>query len=252
MGEAEDPPIEGEGIEEVIQEMETMLEGTETPEEISLNAIDGHKSMGTVRLLGTIKKHPVSILIDSGSTHSFIDKALVKRLKIAAEVISPLIVTAADESQVLVKTACKQLNYSIQGHLFNTEMRLFSLGGSDMVLGVDWLQKHNPVTFDFNLVNITINKEGDQVILQGERNTGSLKTISCKKLNKLIQQKGTTSQGFLCLISACPEESVEVPTPAILPEIQTLIKNYPDIFEEPKGLPPSRSHDHHIPLLQGS
>lgn len=121
-----------------------------------------------------------------------------------------------------------------------------------MILGVDWLQKHNPVTFDFNLISISIQKEGEPVTLKGEQPTASLKTISCKKLGKLIQQKGAITQGYLCLLSVCPEESAEVPSPVVPTEVQALIEEFQDIFEEPKGLPPHRSHDHHIPLITGS
>lgn len=114
-GELDESKEEEEGIEEVIQEMETMFKDTEILGEISLNAMAGNKSKGIVRLQGTIKKHPVSILVDSGSTHSFIDKSLVKKLGLIVEVIPPLIVTVADGSQVLVESACKQLSYSIRG-----------------------------------------------------------------------------------------------------------------------------------------
>jgi hypothetical protein len=32
-------------------------------------------------------------------------------------------------------------------------------------------------------------------------------------------------------------------------EIQHLLEEYADVFEDPRTLPPSRFHDHHIPLL---
>lgn len=54
-----------------------------------------------------MKKQKVSILVDSGSTHSFIDTALVKKLGLVAEVIPPLIVTVVDGTQLLVDTTCK-------------------------------------------------------------------------------------------------------------------------------------------------
>lgn len=35
-------------------------------------------------------------------------------------------------------------------------------------------------------------------------------------------------------------------------EVQRLIKKYGNVFEEPKALPPIRSHDHYIPLILDS
>lgn len=38
-----------------------------------------------------------------------------------------------------------------------------------------------------------------------------------------------------------------------MPEaIAMLLKEFPDVFEEPQGLPPTRKCDHHIPLLPGA
>lgn len=140
----------------------------------------------------------------------------------------------------------------IQGHTFTTDLMMFSLGGSEMILGVDWLKQHNPVTFDFQKVNITINKNQQPVVLQGEVEEGSLKTISCKRLSKLLKGQNTISHGYLCLISAMAEESAADQGEIIDAQIQPLLDQYKDIFSEPTELPPNRNHVHRIPLLQGS
>lgn len=236
----DDSVQQDDGVNEVVQEIEYLLTEEVTPAELSLNAMAGHQSFSTVRLQGRIKKQPVSILVDSGSTHSFIDAALVKKLGLVAEVIPPLVVTVADGTQSLVDTACKDIRYDIQGHSFCSNLRLFSLGASDMVLGVDWLREHNPVTFDFQEVNIAIQKEGNPLILQGEKKGSNIQTISCKKLNKLLQQPNNVSQGFLCLIQAGQDPITNLTTPGkplqnILPQLQELVDEYSDIFKEPEG-----------------
>lgn len=68
----------------------------------------------------------------------------------------------------------------------------------------------------------------------------------------MVRQQKDLSHGYLCLIQACPEESAEEITPTVPLEVQSLVEEFQDIFEEPIGLPPHRRHDHHIPLLQGS
>lgn len=155
-----------------------------------------------MRLKGEIKRRNVSILIDSGSTHSFIDVSLIKQLEIPAEVTSPLVVWVADGTKMTVDTVCKGLKYTIQGHEFHTDLRIFPLGGSDMVLGIDWLKENNPVTFDFQKCSIIINREGKGVELFGGEYRGDCKTISSKKLNKLLKSKQVNAQGYLCMISS--------------------------------------------------
>lgn len=189
------------GVTEIIQDMEDMLSTEDTPSEISLNAMAGTQSFSTVRLQGTIKNCQVSIWVDSGSTHSFIDDKVVKKLGFTACIYPPLLVSLADGTQTLVDTACQHLTCSIQGHVLASDLRVFALGGSDMVLGVDWLKQHNPVTFDFKKMNINISCEGKRVVLNGDSRVGRLQTISCKKLSKLIKQLHSINQGYLCLIN---------------------------------------------------
>lgn len=236
----------------IIDEMEAVLVNPEAPGEISLNALSGSQSPNTISLQGTIKKQSVNILIDSGSTHSFIDSKLVKRLGHTAEIITPLLVTVADGSQVLVDTACKQLPYSVQHHNFQTDLRLFPLGGSDLVLGVDWLTQHNPFTFDFKQCSLTIHKKSSHVTLQGQTHISSLQSISGKHLSKLLKSPKGMAQGFLCVIQASSIAPVDTLNNKSQNLVHNLLSQYADVFKEPTELPPIRSHDHKIPLLKGS
>jgi hypothetical protein len=54
----------------------------------------------------------------------------------------------------------------------------------------------------------------------------------------------------LCVLSSEPVCSSAVP---LLPaEIQLLIDQFSELFQEPDGLPPSRACDHEIPLIPGA
>lgn len=50
--------------------------------EISLNAISGSLSPRTIRLEGWVKNQRVVILIDSGSTHNFLDPSILKKIQV--------------------------------------------------------------------------------------------------------------------------------------------------------------------------
>lgn len=247
MGEQQEEQ-EAQGVAEVVEEMEQLLVHSETPGEISINALSGSKSISTIRLQGVIKGKRVSVLIDSGSTHSFIDTRMVKQLGLVAEVVPPLIVSVADGSRIIVDAVCKDLQCKIQGHSFNQDLRLFPLGGSDVILGVDWLKLFNPITFDYQSLRITLIKDGIPITLQGDNNEGSLQAISGKKLSKMLKASQGVTQGFICMINATtvPEK------PTIPTELMTVLQKYKSVFTEPQGLPPVRKHDHKIPLLQGS
>ena len=51
---------------------------------ISLNALMGAKSAKTIRLSGTINGKTVHVLVDTGSTHSFINSKSLQRVGLIA------------------------------------------------------------------------------------------------------------------------------------------------------------------------
>ncbi|GAA0170236.1 hypothetical protein Leryth_025822 [Lithospermum erythrorhizon] len=137
--------------------------------------------------------------------------------------------------------------WKIQGHSFNTTVRLLSLGACQMVVGMDWLKDHNSVQFDFDQMQLTL-KHYDQVItLQAALNSGELHQISGKKLSKLIKKKSHDYVGHLYSIQHSSSTSLSsLPTyPSALTHILT---SFSDIFTEPAVLPPPRSIDHSIIL----
>lgn len=48
----------------------------ESMSQISINAMSGHSSFNTMRVNGHMGKKTLHILIDSGSTHNFLDEQL--------------------------------------------------------------------------------------------------------------------------------------------------------------------------------
>ena len=82
----EDLEMQAEEEDETLADVMPANErGDVDPAEISLNAIIGWISCSTLRLAGSICGRSVLILIDSGSTHSFLFMALVKELGITVE-----------------------------------------------------------------------------------------------------------------------------------------------------------------------
>lgn len=60
-----------------------------------------------------MKKGSLSILIDSGSTHNFLEESIAKKLKCPLIGTPPLSVTVANENRVLSNSACLGLMWEI-------------------------------------------------------------------------------------------------------------------------------------------
>ncbi|XP_026410147.1 uncharacterized protein LOC113305293 [Papaver somniferum] len=210
--------------------------------EISLHALTGHVTGDTIRIPGVLNNHKASILIDSGSTTSFIDSALDTSLHCNIEATTPMKVTVANGEQTLGKGICPQLQWSMQGHDFVENIRILPLGGCDIVSGADWLKTLGDVLFNFSKLSISFKYRRKKITLQGIFPKPSLLQMGCATVKKFLSNTTHGMVGHLF--------SISTPTsPPITPDILfLLLHEFDDIFQEPKQLPPQRNLDHKIPL----
>lgn len=117
-----------------------------------------------------------------------------------------------------------------------------------MFLGVDFLRRKGPITFDYEKLQITLKEEGQDVVLQGQRNETSFKYCSKKGMQKMIS-RGKVLVGCLFMMESS-QDSKHLLTPT--PTISALLQEYMGVFKEPRELPLSRSTAHQIKLKEGS
>jgi hypothetical protein len=88
--------------------------------------------------------------------------------------------------------------------------------------------------------------EGKEIELRGI--TGKLgKVISSNSMTKLLKKGHREIIAQLCSLD------VQTSKPSIPQDLQRIIDKHSKVFEDiPKGLPPTRNHDHEIHLIPGS
>nr|GEU73636.1 two-component response regulator ARR17-like [Tanacetum cinerariifolium] len=74
---------------------------------ISLNALVGVNTFHTIRIKGHVGRQDIHILVDSGSTHNFVDVLCAKRLRCEITSIYPLQVEVPGGNQMLSTSTCK-------------------------------------------------------------------------------------------------------------------------------------------------
>lgn len=109
------------------------------PIQVSINALKGGLTASTMKLKGTLNEKSVMILIDSGSTHSFLDAKLANLFNLPLTPIVHVPVTIPDGRQLFVSFKCSNYNWNMQNSQFTFTLRILELGGYDMILGVDWI-----------------------------------------------------------------------------------------------------------------
>lgn len=159
-----------------------------TEADVSINAMSRHNSASTFRLQATVDKQSISILVDTGSTNTFLDETVAKQLQIELENAPGMMVHISNGTQLCSALLCPNFSWKMQGHVFHTKVRILPLKACEMVLGVDWLKQHSPVQFDFASMKLTLIHQNSPITLQATTPPASLEIISAKKLSKLFHQ----------------------------------------------------------------
>ena len=102
---------------------------------ITLYALSDTLTSGTMRVMGRIKHKSLVTLIDSGSTHNFIDTSLLPQLHIHVDTSQILEVKVANGDVIRTQGLCKEVPIYLQGHQFLVQLHVLPMGGCDLVLG---------------------------------------------------------------------------------------------------------------------
>jgi hypothetical protein len=117
--------------------------------QISLHALMGHTIPQTLRVLSLLKNSLVVVLIDSGSTHNFIQDRVAKQLGLPTNQAQSFQVLVGNGEELKCDTICQQLDLLVGSHQFCVDLFVLPLSGADIVLGVQWLKTLGPVLTDY-------------------------------------------------------------------------------------------------------
>jgi len=135
--------------------------------EISMHAMEGNASSQTIRLMGYIHNKPVSILLDTGSTHNFVGPKVVQRAGLKLTPEPSFRVTIAGDDKLYSEGCCKLVHINRQGKHIITDFHVLSIGGCQMILGVDWPKTFDTVTLSYKDHKIRLSKAGKSWKFQG-------------------------------------------------------------------------------------
>jgi len=159
-------------------------------------------------------------LLDSGSSHNFIDTALAQRAGVRLQPCPHLAVTVANGDRVASPGKAPAQNISIDGEAFDVDLYALPLGEYDMVLGVHWLGTLGPILWDFARHTMCFTRAGRSITWRG-----------------LDATPGLTSATFMSRDGDL---------------LDALLEEFESLFAEPQGLPPERHLSHRIRLKPGA
>lgn len=204
-----------------------------------------------MRVHGYLGKYEIHILIDSGSTHHFIDYNTAKKLGCQMMKTYPLQVTVTNGNDMTSNSMCS-VKWRLQSEEFCADMMVLPLGGCEMVLGIQWFSTLGNITCNFKDLKMGFMYYGKWINLRGTQKS-ALQWLHGKQLGKSMGHQAQLSSMVLCVYPESILNMVSVLTTCIdsAPTVmKTLLDEYAVMFSVPKESPPFRSHDHRIPLKE--
>ena len=110
-----------------------------------VDAQEAQQTPGVVLGEFLVKFTPADVLFDSGASHSFIATSFVEKHGIPTASLEIPLVTRTPGSDLLCHLKCSQVRILLSGVLFLADLVVLSSHGIDVVLGMDWLTKHNGI-----------------------------------------------------------------------------------------------------------
>lgn len=199
-----------------------VLSGVLDAPAISLHAITGVRAQGyqTMKVYVSIGDAIAVALLDSGSSHNFIDIHMAHRAGLTLRGGAGLSVAVANGDRVLSPGKATAQTVYIGGEEFAIDLYTLPLGDYDMVLGIQWLGSLGPILWDFSKHTMRFSRQGRHVLWHGTDATTGVSTATL-----------TGAGGDL---------------------MEVLLEEFASLFEEPRGLPPCRHLSHRIRLQSGA
>ncbi|KAA0032794.1 ty3-gypsy retrotransposon protein [Cucumis melo var. makuwa] len=195
---------------------------------------------GTLPVLG----HYALVLLDSGSSHSFISSAFVLHARLEVEPLHHVLSVSTPSGEcMLSKEKVKGCQIEITGHVIEVTLLVLDMLDFDVILGMDWLSA-NHASIDCSRKEVAFNPPSMASFkFKGEGSRSLPKVILAMRARKLLSQ-GTWS----ILSSVVDTREVDVSLSS-----EPVVRDYSDVFpEELPGLPPHREIEFAIELEPGT
>ncbi|GKC01677.1 putative reverse transcriptase domain-containing protein [Tanacetum coccineum] len=172
-----------------------------------------------------------SVLFNSGSDKSFVNTRFSSLLDIKPiKIEDSYEVELAGGRIVSMNIILKCCTLSLVNHIYEIDLIPIELGTFDVIIGMDWLVKHDAIIVCGEKV-VRIPYGNKTLIVEGDKGRSRLKAISCIKARKYVERGCHLFLAHVTKKKSKEKRMEDVP----------VIRDFPKVFpEELPGLPPPR------------
>jgi hypothetical protein len=137
-----------------ITNITSLSDAPEVEPVISLNALTSFSAPQTLKLISYINHRKVIILVDSGSTHNFIQRHITQETHCYIHAVNNFQIMIANGGSMKCGGCCENVRLQINDDHLKSHMFTIDMGGCDIVLGADWLRSLGPILMDFKALTM--------------------------------------------------------------------------------------------------
>jgi hypothetical protein len=174
-------------------------------------------------VLGTflVNSEPASVLFDSGASHSFVTNQFVEKHNLAINPMKKKLLVTSTGGEMKASHICLWVDLKLNEIEFLADLVVLKSWGTYVILGMDWLCKHDGV-------------------------------ILCRKRSVVLTSPQGSRTEFKVDTSSEEQRIVNLAKGKSLEKIK-VVNEYPDVFpDELPGMPPDRDIEFNIELLPGT
>eukprot|EP00253_Pinus_taeda_P008047 PITA_08047 len=199
-----------------------------------------------VEFEGKISNLTLSVLIDPGATLSYVSPKVVEQCSLhSVKFKNPWLVQLATGAKRRVAAKISNCSFTIAGQPVTADLNVLPLGSYDILIGMDWLEKHWSLVDCKTKIIYYRDQQGNRKEMQGIKQPVQVRPITANQLTKCIR-KGCQVYAIQVGYADSKDKSASLNSIPIIQE-------FTDVFpEEIPGLPPRRNIDFTIELVPGA
>jgi hypothetical protein len=197
-----------------------------------------------------VQGHRVTVLVDGGASHNFIDSSLVERKSISAESFGGFSVVIPGENTLDCTRYVPQMTLNLGNYMLTDDFYVVKIPDTNVVLGVQWLYSLGRYSTNYQTMEMEFQgQDGKRVDLRG-MHTYPPKVITVKQMEAVMRQDDIARVAEFRI----PVQRFKGGEPNCPREIHDLFR----VFQEhnvfgnvPPGRPPDRGFEYISELEEG-
>jgi hypothetical protein len=142
-----------------------------------------------IEVEGKINNQHISILIDSGDTHSYLDPKIVEIFQLPKNnLVKPWLVQLATREKRKINEMVKACLKDMNGLHTKSYLNSIPLGSYDFLIGMDWLDMHHVFLDCYNTDFTCLDEEGNLKTIRGIPKVVTIREFSTLQLNKIFSK----------------------------------------------------------------